>query len=737
VYCIIFRFNPKSGSDAATRIQIPLKLAYALTIHKSQGMTLDWVEVDCAGLFAPGQLAVAISRVKSSSGLRVVNFNPQRHIIEAHSDVKDFYETVTIPLDANNNCCSSRLWKDACTEAKKDCPVAVELPADDELEPATDEELISILAELAENIESSDFSGTESESSDSDSDEPVPHLSTSYDTTHTMATSVKPATDTGNPPICTTAEVPFKVEVTTILDSMVFKNPLTPEQEANNADISELKLMPHMQCIIDCCLISLHRIWTKCKIQQGAKHVDLKNFYVAFDKFLVGDFCTVCSKHASLSGKSKSFLLTKLLFKLRQQFIEHKRNDVVQSESKVADAKQISDDGKGKIRYLSGRSVSLVRKQFVKKLESKLKSSRGSAKAIANTQRGLAHINHMKTHVAALRKGPLSHTLHETERRQNVGGGLTHVTDETFKFHMELEVIRQQQHTLHRARKLKGDILFDSRNNILQSDVLRERFSDIFHDYDSANVDVMAELFEMLVDRFIVVANNEFRKKIAAKFGKRKKFRHRAEIYKTKASKAGKNKAATAKTNTPVLEQDDSKKNKGISKRRKTGKGQSTSNVTELSASTTSTNIASDDMISKDNDGITEEEQGNIAVAISPSPYDSSTSKPDDMDVTHTENPTSSVSPEDSQASSSTCTMVVGDDQQIMTEEQIHVVPDEPSYCLCEQVAHGDMVACDNNACTIEWFHFICVGLKKNPKGKWFCPKCRGRKSNIIRSDLN
>ncbi|CAF1964216.1 hypothetical protein Bca4012_076538 [Brassica carinata] len=52
------------------------------------------------------------------------------------------------------------------------------------------------------------------------------------------------------------------------------------------------------------------------------------------------------------------------------------------------------------------------------------------------------------------------------------------------------------------------------------------------------------------------------------------------------------------------------------------------------------------------------------------------------------------------------------------------VDPNEPTYCICNQVSYGEMIACDNNECKIEWFHFGCVGLKDQPKGKWYCPDC-------------
>lgn len=50
--------------------------------------------------------------------------------------------------------------------------------------------------------------------------------------------------------------------------------------------------------------------------------------------------------------------------------------------------------------------------------------------------------------------------------------------------------------------------------------------------------------------------------------------------------------------------------------------------------------------------------------------------------------------------------------------------PNEPRYCLCNQVSYGEMVGCDNEDCPIEWFHYPCVGLTSAPKGKWYCPQC-------------
>jgi hypothetical protein len=46
-------------------------------------------------------------------------------------------------------------------------------------------------------------------------------------------------------------------------------------------------------------------------------------------------------------------------------------------------------------------------------------------------------------------------------------------------------------------------------------------------------------------------------------------------------------------------------------------------------------------------------------------------------------------------------------------------------WCYCNQPSFGNMVKCDNDKCTIEWFHFDCLCMRCPPKGKWYCPSCR------------
>lgn len=78
----------------ASFVQYPLRLAYAITIHKSQGMSLDDYICDVNDIFASGQLYVALSRAKSAKGLflkQSSTLNRLRSKIRPNDAVAQFY----------------------------------------------------------------------------------------------------------------------------------------------------------------------------------------------------------------------------------------------------------------------------------------------------------------------------------------------------------------------------------------------------------------------------------------------------------------------------------------------------------------------------------------------------------------------------------------------------------------------------------------------------------------------
>ncbi|CAM9444241.1 unnamed protein product, partial [Laminaria digitata] len=77
------------GREMARRVQLPLRLAWALSVHKSQGMTLANVMVSTHGMFEYGQAYVALSRATTLNGLELLDFN--MGVVRAHKKVEVFY----------------------------------------------------------------------------------------------------------------------------------------------------------------------------------------------------------------------------------------------------------------------------------------------------------------------------------------------------------------------------------------------------------------------------------------------------------------------------------------------------------------------------------------------------------------------------------------------------------------------------------------------------------------------
>jgi ATP-dependent DNA helicase PIF1 len=78
-----------NGDVQAKRVQLPLILAWALSIHKAQGQTLERVTVNLGKVFEKGQAYVALSRATSQEGLRVLGFDKSK--VMAHPRVINFY----------------------------------------------------------------------------------------------------------------------------------------------------------------------------------------------------------------------------------------------------------------------------------------------------------------------------------------------------------------------------------------------------------------------------------------------------------------------------------------------------------------------------------------------------------------------------------------------------------------------------------------------------------------------
>lgn len=87
-----FTLQNADGEVLAHLEQFPVTLAYATTIHKSQGATMSEVWCDLSRLWEPGQAYVALSRLRSAEGLKLIGWSPRSIVVDPI--VLDFYKNL-------------------------------------------------------------------------------------------------------------------------------------------------------------------------------------------------------------------------------------------------------------------------------------------------------------------------------------------------------------------------------------------------------------------------------------------------------------------------------------------------------------------------------------------------------------------------------------------------------------------------------------------------------------------
>ena len=106
-----FLVRDVNNEVVSVRKQIPLKLGYAMTVHKAQGKSLQNVIVDSLQFWKPGQLGVAIGRAVSTEGLQVLNYNSHAAGLKHPEVVKDFYMERSKVMKESLSCCTNQEYK--------------------------------------------------------------------------------------------------------------------------------------------------------------------------------------------------------------------------------------------------------------------------------------------------------------------------------------------------------------------------------------------------------------------------------------------------------------------------------------------------------------------------------------------------------------------------------------------------------------------------------------------------
>jgi hypothetical protein len=336
-FCCVTRQNK------GTRSQIPLNLAYALTVHKAQGMTLDLVEVDCRHMTTPGQVGVAMGRAKCSSGLRVLNFTRA----EQHPDlVEQFYSADYVDINLNN-----------CPCPQKNMLFSENVEEIQELESVWD------LQEMVFQ----DWECTDPNEENLSDDILTNLLDTAFDSAEVIqgdgdASHNHEANDEALLDIVSGdgSSVPEYFDIDPLLNSLLFPNPETDEQTQSNIVIKYLQ--ENVLLVIS----FLRNMWGiieenfKVAVSDKADAKNLRKFYSLLYQYQTSNqyigFLYTLYGTVSLTP-SQSNIGYKLFKNIREQYIK-KVAEPKLSQSATNPAEQIvydnSPGGLGKIRYIGG-----------------------------------------------------------------------------------------------------------------------------------------------------------------------------------------------------------------------------------------------------------------------------------------------------------------------------------------------------------------------------------------------
>ena len=69
----------------------------------------------------------------------------------------------------------------------------------------------------------------------------------------------------------------------------------------------------------------------------------------------------------------------------------------------------------------------------------------------------------------------------------------------------------------------------------------------------------------------------------------------------------------------------------------------------------------------------------------------------------------------------------------LVTSETSSSTTSTDKWCYCQSEEHGTMIGCDNDSCSIGWYHIDCLNIDSIPSGSWYCPECSG---NMTKSYL-
>ena len=502
-------YSASQRKEIAKRKQVPLRLGFALTVHRAQGLTLDRVEIDCRHMWNPGQIGVAVGRAKEKKGLRVLNFRPK--LVRPHSAlIEDFYKSTSVALEDDCSCCMST----CILPEKSDLDVADVPPADDGDDGDGDEDGCDSDEEMIKGMEAfeSNLRGLEN---------PLPETPLEY-------------------------VMPESVDIKTVLESGMYKTPATTQQRDLNTTLK------YMMEKTDRTTEFSKNVWSELKStfkkcipleESGKKKVDNKSttaFYKAVTMFQQSApyKSLVQVLFVTQSPKPTHYRACFILIQtLRALVVEEAVKKIKEEEcqhEKPGNVREGSSAGRGKLRYIGGWCVATLKyrkKQTVGRNLYK-KGTRSLTVRLDSEVRFLEQLVEHESYL--LENSKDKESLMDVKRKQNLTGGLTNISDSAFDFFHALDDAIQKLETEHNMNKYGKDFYNFIQTELENNDDIfaswQQPFQPLTEDADIENDSIVKGLFNEVLAKYLRMSSAQFRKDFLRKIKVKKQEAHRKQI---------------------------------------------------------------------------------------------------------------------------------------------------------------------------------------------------------------
>lgn len=457
----------RMGDVVGNRSQFPLALMWAITCHKSQGLTLPSAVVHCTKEFVPGLMYVALSRVKSSEHLKVVDFSPNQ-LLRQLSKCLDVCAQHTNVMEEDLKCCR----KKALSEEFLKIDDGFKLPN----EEGSGHEGSEVESESTENLVKSYFEREEP-------DEIAIDLQTVY-----FIISDEASNDFCKIP-------PPTFSVTNILEKMKVKNPLSEFAIENNRVVEDIITSnPHKDIIgmilwSRACTIILEESllnFSEVKLSTSAWLNDFKELYMLITQsasFMRDMEMFFDAKPLNSVQSAIGAFLMMGVYKDVAKCVADKVERATVNDPLAFDVKAMPSEGLGKIRHIGAWAIRKVVSDQKRYVRSNMMSTNEQTRLSVLKRLKLASLleEHVIANFEALSASTqYPETLAVSEDRQFRNRGLSHIEDLAFEFFLEAEATRVSCLNDHKLA-LYGEHLVSQTESEMKGDRrIRQKWLDCF-----------------------------------------------------------------------------------------------------------------------------------------------------------------------------------------------------------------------------------------------------------------